>query len=98
MAKSLEMVDRIGLSKAKQIRLLKQLKAGKSCDLYEVRTNSCTARAYSFLVERKEILVIAFIEQVTHSGTGKKGAQRAIKKLESNRHSLNEALKGYENG
>lgn len=96
MATAIESIHDIGIEPARNMKRLRQLKGGKSSDLYEIRTNRCTARAYSFLINNQKAIAIAYIEERTHSGKGKKDVDRARSKLEDYRNALNEALKKRE--
>lgn len=91
MATIITSIHTIGINKSIETKRLRKVKGGAP-DLYEIRTNKCTARAYTFLIDDRQAIAISFFEQATHSGTGRKDVQRARKKLESRRDSLNEAI------
>lgn len=98
MATILVSVHDVGISAARLLQKLRRLEGGNDSDLYEVRANGCTARAYSFMIDGESAIAVSFIEETTHSGTGKKDVQSAIKKLQKHRPGLEEALRRRKDG
>lgn len=93
MAKAIEAVHSIGIDRSRHSKRLKKLEGGSNDDMYEIVTNKCTARAYSFLIDGDLAIVIALLIPRTHSGKGKKDVNAGINKMQSKRPYLEEALK-----
>lgn len=96
MATAIASIDTVGVSNAKKYKRLRALRSGKNNNYYEIKVHGSTARAYSFVFEKREIIVISHIEQVTHSGSGKKDVQRAIEKLKRLDSTVREIIEGKE--
>lgn len=98
LLKAIEAVHEIGVDMSRHTKRLKKLEGGgDDDDLYEIVTNKCTARAYSFLIDGDLAIVIALLLQKTHSGKGKKDVSVGIEKLQNKRPHLAEALKRRSN-
>lgn len=93
ITKAIEAVHEIGVDMSRHSKRLKKLEGSNDNDLYEIVTNKCTARAYSFLIDGELAIVIALIIQKTHSGKGKKDVSGGIERLQNKRPQLEEALK-----
>ena len=91
----LESVHKLGVATACKHKKIRALRGGKASDLYEIRANNCAARAFSFLIDGREAIVVAFIDKM-HSGNSAKDIKKAIRLLESKRPNLEEALEERE--
>lgn len=92
IAKAIESVDEIGINSSRVLKRLKPLRGTSENDLYEITTNGCTARAYTFLINGQRAVAIAYIKEKTHSGKGNGDVRAAIAKLSGMRPLLEEAL------